>query len=304
MECTEAGMKAIRSIRKGARVLVADDDPAVRRLIAHILRSVKGAKVVQAADGLEAWKRFSSEPFDLVVTDWEMPGWDGVSLVRAIREANSPVPILMATVRCGREHVLEAIQAGATDFLAKPFVPATLREKLERYCDHVEALKQLDLRPRTVMRAEYINPFLTSMVSLFDTMLVSPLTRGVPFPKKSLQPHYDISGIIGMTGRARGTVVLSFARETALGVTDFLLGKGHTTIDVEVMDTVGELANIVAGAAKAQLDHLELRVSLPMIITGRNHSVEFPSAITPVCIPFDSPLGPLAIEVGLADLKS
>ena len=71
-----------------------------------------------------------------------------------------------------------------------------------------------------------------------------------------------------------------------------------TEIDDEVVDAVGELANMVAGAAKAELEEYKLSVSLPNVITGRGHEIRFPSNVTPICVPFETPWGPLALEVG------
>jgi chemotaxis protein CheX len=64
---------------------------------------------------------------------------------------------------------------------------------------------------------------------------------------------------------------------------------------------VGELANIIAGGAKAQLEHLAMSVSLPTVITGKHHSVELSSKVTPICIPFESKWGLLTVEVGLCE---
>ncbi|MBN2476816.1 MAG: chemotaxis protein CheX [Pirellulales bacterium] len=151
------------------------------------------------------------------------------------------------------------------------------------------------------MKVEYINPFITSVISVFDTMLSTELVRGQPFSKGSHTPEHDISGMIGLSGKAKGTVVLSLSRATALSATEVLLGQRPLAIDEDVVDAVGELANMIAGGAKAQLEQLALRVSLPTVITGKNLSVDFPSSVSPVCIPFDCPLGDVTVEVGLVD---
>ena len=151
------------------------------------------------------------------------------------------------------------------------------------------------------MKVEYINPFLTATVSVFNKMLRCPLTRGQPFLKGGAQPQYDISGIIGLSGTAKGTVVLSLCREAALMAAEAMLGERPQAIDADVRDAVGELTNMIAGSAKAQLDHLALSVSLPSVITGKGHCVEFPRHVTPICIPFDCTWGAIAVEIGLVD---
>lgn len=151
------------------------------------------------------------------------------------------------------------------------------------------------------MKAEYINPFLVSTVSAFDTMLNCTLTRGKPYVKTSLQPSHEVSGIIGLSGKAQGTVVVGLGREAALKVTEVMLQERPPEINGDVVDAVGELANIIAGRAKSQLEHLDLSVSLPSVITGKAHCIQFPTKITPICIPFDSEWGPITVEVGLSE---
>jgi len=151
------------------------------------------------------------------------------------------------------------------------------------------------------MKAEYINPFLLSTVSAFETMLHCPLTRGTPYIKNGHQPSHEVSGVIGLSGKAQGTVVVGLGREAALSVAEAMLQERQPEINADVTDAVGELTNIIAGRAKSDLEHLNLSVSLPSVITGRNHCIQFPSRVTPICIPFDSPWGPVTVEVGLVE---
>jgi chemotaxis protein CheX len=151
------------------------------------------------------------------------------------------------------------------------------------------------------MKAEHINPFLSAAVNVFSTMVNCSLTRGQPFLKGGSQPEYEVSGIVGLSGRAKGTIVLSLCREAALAVASAMLGEPVPEIGADVCDAVGELTNMIAGSAKAQLENLALTVSLPSVITGRGHSVDFPRHVTPICIPFESPWGAITVEVGLAD---
>ncbi len=151
------------------------------------------------------------------------------------------------------------------------------------------------------MKVEYINPFITSTTAAFSTMLGIELARGNIAIKQGSQPHHEINGIIDLSGKAVGVVVLSVDREVALSVTEKMLGNRPFEIDANVTDAIGEMANIVAGGAKAHLDKYELSVSLPTVVVGRSHSIEFPAKVTPISIPFDSQWGPLVIEVGLVE---
>jgi chemotaxis protein CheX len=151
------------------------------------------------------------------------------------------------------------------------------------------------------MNVDYINPFLTSTISVFQTMLQCKLERGTPYLKNGAQAKQEVSGVIGLSGKAQGIVVLGLSRDAALGVAESLLQERPTEINADVTDAVGELVNIIAGSAKAKLEHLNMSVSLPTVITGKGHSVEFPTKVTPICIPFLSPWGEITVEVGLCE---
>jgi chemotaxis protein CheX len=154
---------------------------------------------------------------------------------------------------------------------------------------------------RFIMKVEFINPFLTSAVSVFNTMLGVALTRDEPFLKENTQPNHEVSGIIGLSGKAKGMVVLSMSREVALSAAGIMLGERPKEINADVSDAVGELTNMIAGAAKAQLEYLKMDVSLPTVITGKTHCIEFPKKAMPICIPFDCKWGSVAVEVGIVE---
>jgi chemotaxis protein CheX len=151
------------------------------------------------------------------------------------------------------------------------------------------------------MKVEYINPFLSSAISVFNTMLGVALTRGEPYLKKGNQPDHEISGIIGLSGKAKGMVVLSLCREVAINATATMIGEQPSDINADVADAVGELTNMIAGAAKAQLEHLKMSVSLPSVVTGKSHCIEFPKNTLPICIPFTCKWGSVAVEVGIVE---
>jgi chemotaxis protein CheX len=153
------------------------------------------------------------------------------------------------------------------------------------------------------MKVEYINPFLTAAISVFNTMLGVRLIREDPFLKNGTQPNHEISGVIGLSGKAKGMVVLSMSRDAALGAASKMLGERCRDINADVADAVGELTNMIAGVAKAKLEHLCMSVSLPTVITGKAHCIDFPKNTKPICIPFDCEWGSVAVEVGIIEDK-
>ena len=116
-----------------SKVLVADDSSVMRTIITRSLNTIGIHDVVQAADGNEALQRFADRNIDVVFTEWNMRGKTGLEVLKAIRSQGSDVPVVMITIESGKSRVFEAIQAGATDYLAKPFDADTLKEKLQKY---------------------------------------------------------------------------------------------------------------------------------------------------------------------------
>lgn len=154
------------------------------------------------------------------------------------------------------------------------------------------------------MKAEYINPFIASAVDVFSTMLKVELTRGEMSIRQNFQPAHEVSGIIGLTGKASGTVVVSVDGNVAVTVTEVMLGQRPDSINADVVDAVGEVTNMIAGRAKAGLEHLEMSLALPTVITGKNHVINFGSAAQTICIPYTCPWGELTVEVGLVDRET
>ncbi len=115
------------------RVLVADDSRTMRKIIIRTLLEVGPAHTTEARDGSEAVSLFQPGAFDLVLTDWNMPGKTGLQVVRAIRREDADVPIIMVTTEAEDRRVAQATKAGATSYLTKPFTADMLREKLEQH---------------------------------------------------------------------------------------------------------------------------------------------------------------------------
>ena len=115
------------------RALVADDDQLMRTLITLTLGTVGITDVVETGSGEEALRLFAERPFDLILIDWYMPGRSGLDVLRTIRVWGFEVPVIMVTAEAERGQVLQAIQAGATNYLIKPFEADTLRAKVEKY---------------------------------------------------------------------------------------------------------------------------------------------------------------------------
>ncbi|KGE72050.1 chemotaxis protein CheX [Spirochaeta lutea] len=141
---------------------------------------------------------------------------------------------------------------------------------------------------------KYIQPFVEVCESVFRDFLQTEVRADRPhFIDRSEANNWDISAVIGLTGEARGAVVISMKLNLALSLTSTLTGQQHTGLDDEVVDAIGEVVNIIAGNAKRGLEEsFRLVISLPTIVRGNNHSVIWPTEQTRIiCIPFRLPSG-------------
>jgi two-component system chemotaxis response regulator CheY len=115
------------------KVLIADDSGTMRKIVIRALNASGFNDTVEASDGVEALDLFQKSQFGLVLTDWNMPNKSGIELTKEIRGLGSKVPIFMITTEAEKTRVVEAIQAGITDYLTKPFTQEALQAKLEKY---------------------------------------------------------------------------------------------------------------------------------------------------------------------------
>jgi chemotaxis protein CheX len=148
---------------------------------------------------------------------------------------------------------------------------------------------------------EFVNPIISSTISVFEMMLeCTPRRTGLSLKSDPI-PQHELSAVIGISGKAAGTLVLSLPKSAGIGILDRLVGISTDEINDEVCDAVCELANMIAGSARSQLEHLEASISIPNIITGVGHIVHYPSNVSPICIAFESEIGTFTIEAGFSD---
>ncbi|GAA6185654.1 MULTISPECIES: chemotaxis response regulator CheY [Alteromonadaceae] len=119
---------------KNMKILVVDDFSTMRRIIKNLLKDLGYTSVQEADDGSTALPMLQQGDFDFVVTDWNMPGMQGIDLLRAIRADDSlkHLPVLMVTAEAKKEQIVAAAQAGVNGYVVKPFTAATLKEKLDK----------------------------------------------------------------------------------------------------------------------------------------------------------------------------
>ena len=152
------------------------------------------------------------------------------------------------------------------------------------------------------VKAQYINPFLNSTQKLFDaTFNINPSAGNCFLVKNQVKHRWEISGVMILTGSAIGIVSIRLTRHLSLK----LLEKSGISYDsIEERDQltngmVGELVNIIAGNASSQLSGYNIKVSVPFVVQGENHSIAWPENAPIIGIPFTTAFGPFVINVSL-----
>jgi two-component system, chemotaxis family, chemotaxis protein CheY len=116
------------------KILVVDDMSTMRRIVKNIMKQLGFANVDEAENGKDALDKLKAESFGFVISDWNMPVMTGIELLRAIRADDKlkALPVLMVTAEAQKENLVEAIQAGVSNYIVKPFTAEVLQEKMNK----------------------------------------------------------------------------------------------------------------------------------------------------------------------------
>ena len=116
------------------KILAVDDSPTMRRFIVNTLRHAGYLDVTEATDGKDALAKMAIDKYNFIITDWNMPGMDGIALVKHLRskQETKKIPVLMVTRRSVKEDIMEALRAGVNNYVVKPFTPGTIKEKIDQ----------------------------------------------------------------------------------------------------------------------------------------------------------------------------
>ncbi|MBW1739587.1 MAG: chemotaxis response regulator CheY [Deltaproteobacteria bacterium] len=116
------------------KILVVDDFATMRRIVKNVLRQIGFTNIVEADDGSTALGVLKKDKIDLIISDWNMPKVNGLELLKAVRgdESTKNLPFIMVTAEAQKDSVVQAVQAGVSNYVVKPFTAEALKEKLEK----------------------------------------------------------------------------------------------------------------------------------------------------------------------------
>jgi len=148
------------------------------------------------------------------------------------------------------------------------------------------------------MDVRHINAFLEATKAVFSSMVKMPVT----FEKPQLgtrKEQYDVSGVIGLSGDVVGSVIVGFTKMSAVQIASAFAGTRLDVGSADFADAIGELANMIAGGAKAKFEGQAVSIGCPSVIIAPSHQISSPSSATSICIHCNTAAGRFTIDVAL-----
>ncbi|RYZ66981.1 MAG: STAS domain-containing protein [Proteobacteria bacterium] len=171
--------------------------------------------------------------------------------------------------------------------------------------DLESALKGMMAPPKHRFDAQFINAFLVAGKEVVEAQVQTAVRPGTPFVR-DMKDHMggDISGVIGLTAdKLNGSVVITFPENTFLTLMSKMLGEDYKELTPELHDGAAEITNMIFGKAKAALNEkgYGIKMAIPSVVTGKNHSIQNRSNGPRVVVPFESDVGSFTMEVSFGD---
>ncbi len=282
------------------KIIVATTAATTSNMIRGAFKQAKAQNCeILEADSSETMAAAIAEDA-VVLVDWDMDIALGTAFVKAAREASESVPILLLCPKQKAGTVFGGMQAGARGVVTKPFTAEELIKAV------VNSLKQAQGKRPTV-NVEFINPFIESTRNVFSTMCQIEASRKKLFLKDDYTMLGDVSGVMGLSGDASGSVVISLPAKLACVVVGRMLGEEPASeLTADVCDGVGEVINMIAGQAKAALAETKYHftISIPSVVSGQNHEITHKKGTPNIVVLFDAEGQDFAIQVCLAPNES
>lgn len=151
------------------------------------------------------------------------------------------------------------------------------------------------------MDVKMINPFIEATQKVLATMASTKVRVQKAYLKKDKTATGDVTGIIGITGEAMGTISVSFSSACILTIVSKMFGEEMLELNDDIGDAVGELTNMISGQARQQLEAEGrlLKAAIPTVVMGKNHSISHITDGAVIAIPFETDDGSFSIEICL-----
>ena len=153
---------------------------------------------------------------------------------------------------------------------------------------------------------DLVKPLIDAASTVLETMAFTPVRAGQPYLKQDSVAKGDVSGIVGLTGQAIGTISVSFTEKSILQIVSNMFGEKMDEMNGDIADAVGEITNMISGQSRRMLEEQgrSVEAAIPTVIMGRNHTITHMTAQSVMAIPFFTDHGEFTIEVCFEDTRS
>ncbi len=277
------------------KIVIAAPNPSMLNMVKNAFQSmhVQNTDFVSVSSEEEATAALSDQSVFLI--DWEFSDNTATNLVVHSKKIKPKVPVLLLATKQKAGTTFSGMKAGASGVVNKPFDP----EELVRAV--ANALKSTAGKKQKV-NVEFINPFIDATRNVFQTMCGVEISRKKLFLKEDYRMMGDVSGVMGLTGTATGSVVVSLSKDLACTIVGKMLGEDPSNdLTDDVCDGVGEIINMIAGQAKAMLvkTKYHFTISIPSVVSGSSHEISHKKGTPNIVVLFEALGQPFSLQVCL-----
>jgi chemotaxis protein CheX len=153
------------------------------------------------------------------------------------------------------------------------------------------------------MDVKLVNPFIEATLHVLKTISSTEPIPGKPYVKKEQEARGDVTGVVGLTGEASGTISVSFPESSIIAIVSRMFGETMESLNGEIKDAVGEITNMISGQARQKLERMGkvIHGAIPSVIVGKNHSISHFTSHPVIAVPFETDDGGFTIEVCIED---
>lgn len=236
----------------------------------------------------------------VVLVDWEYEDDTGTVIIEEAKAKNAKVPILILSTKQKAGTTFAGMKAGASGVVSKPM-------DAEDLVRSVATAMKTNTEKKQSVNVEFINPFIDATRNVFSTMCGVDVVRKKLFLKDDYKMMGDVSGVMGLSGTATGSVVVSLPKDLACSFVGKMLCEDPSPeLNSDVCDGVGEIINMIAGQAKAMLvkTKFHFTISIPSVISGHGHEISHKKGTPNIVVLFEADGQPFALQVCLCPTES
>lgn len=254
------------------KIIVTSPTNVLLNMVKNVLAGAKVQNVDLVAANTVDSTMASLADKAIVLLDWEFPDEKiPVQVIVNIKSKSPHTPILLLCSKQKAGNTFVAMKAGACGVVNKPIVPDELVRAI------ANAVKSTNEKKSSSVNVEFINPFIDATKNVLSVMCGVEITRKKLFLKDDYKMMGDVSGVMGLSGTASGSVVISMSKKLSCYFVGKMLGSStaDAELNAEVCDGVGEIINVIAGQAKSMLAKTKyhFNISIPSVVSGHGHEI-------------------------------